>query len=499
MTTKKALIETFPSLSTEVKSRPIGIIDLGSNTVRLVVFEGAARNPLTIFNEKVSARLGRNVASTGRLDAEGIGRAIGALNRFKAVIDGLLVDSVHIIATAAVREASNGADFVNHVQQLFGEQVRILSGVEEARLGALGVLSGIPFANGLVGDLGGGSLELAYLDEGSIENCVSLPIGSLRLIDMSNNKISKAKKIVRDSLKEIEWLDGRKFENFYAVGGAWRTLGRMQMHETDYPLRVLQGYVIPRKEIRDLAKDITKLTADELIGMPKVSTHRLDSLPFGAAVLEVLLSELSIKNFVVSVGGVREGLLFDVLAKPLKAADPLIRSCQGMASRQSRSPDLAKELIDFTGTLFDSLESKETKADARLRKAACWLSDIAWRAHPDHRGSNAFREVLYGAVFGIGHRDRLKLGMAVYHRYESGSTPTAEDFDHIVSDEEERWARILGLTIRLGTKLSSGIVGVLPSARLAIEGNTLVLYVPERHRNLVGDILLTRLDAVAKR
>ena len=498
MTTDTLRSETFPSLSTEVTSRPVAIIDLGSNTVRLVVFEGAARNPLTIFNEKVSARLGQNVASTGKLDAEGIARAVVALSRFHAVIEGLKVDVVHIIATAAVREASNGADFVDHVQKTFGVPVEILSGKEEARLAALGVLSGIPDAEGLAGDLGGGSLELITLKDKDLGTGITLPIGALRLMDMSGGKISKARKIVREALERVDWLESSS-GSFYAVGGAWRALGRIHMDQTNYPFRVLQNYEIAPDEARDLARWISKQRSADLSKMSNVPSHRVDSLPFSAVVLETLLEFVPADKVVVSCMGVREGLLFDGLPDPLKRSDPLMRSCRGMASRLSRSFALAEELIDFTQTLFASLETEETPQQRRLREAACWLSDIAWRAHPDHRGSNAFREVLYGAVFGLNHSERLRLGMAVYHRYESGSIPTAADYNHIVSDEDERWARVLGLSIRLGTKISSGILGILPSAYLTVEQQTLVLNLPKSYKALVGDILLIRLDSVAKR
>jgi len=490
--------ETFPSLSTEVPSRPVAIIDLGSNTVRLVVFEGAARNPLTIFNEKVSARLGQNVASTGALSSEGIARAVVALNRFHAVVEGLKVDLIHIIATAAVREASNGQEFVDHVQKTFGVPVEILSGREEARLAALGVLSGMPNAEGLAGDLGGGSLELITLSEGNLGSGITLPIGALRLMDMSGGKINKARKIVRESLEKVDWLQGVS-GNFYAVGGAWRALGRIHMDQSNYPFRVLQSYEIPREEAGDLARWISKQGSDELAKMSNVPSHRVDSLPFSAAVLESLLQLVPSEKIVISGMGVREGLLFDGLPEPLKGADPLMRSCRGMASRLSRKAMLADELAGFTQTLFDSLESEETPQQKRLREAACWLSDIAWRAHPDHRGSNAFRAVLYGAVFGLNHSERLRLGMAVYHRYESGSVPTAADYNYIVTEDQEKWARVVGLAIRLGTIISSGILGILPTTHLSVEQNTLVLNLPQSYKAMVGDILLIRLDAVAKR
>ena len=397
MTTERVRSEAYPSLSTEVPSRPVAIIDLGSNTVRLVVFEGAARNPLTIFNEKVSARLGQNVASTGALSSEGIARAVVALNRFHAVVEGLKVDLIHIIATAAVREASNGQEFVDHVQKTFGVPVEILSGKEEARLAALGVLSGIPNAEGMAGDLGGGSLELITLKDGALETGITLPIGALRLMDMSGGKISKARKIVKEALSEVDWL-GTTSGNFYAVGGAWRALGRIHMDQSDYPFRVLQSYEIPRDEASALARSISKQRSVELSKMPNVPSHRVDSLPFSAVVLESLLDFIPAEKIVISGMGVREGLLYDGLPEPLKTADPLMRSCRGMASRLSRKAVLAEELIVFTQTLFQSLETEETPQQKRLREAACWLSDIAWRAHPDHRGSNAFREVLYGAV-----------------------------------------------------------------------------------------------------
>ena len=204
--------------------RPVAVVDIGSNSVRLVVYDGLRRSPTPVFNEKILCGLGKGVAITGKLADSGIARALAALRRFRALAKQIGVKQVFAVATAAAREATNGQTFIESAEEAIGVGINVLSGKEEARYAALGVIAGIPEADGIVGDLGGGSLELIDVQDGKLRDGITLPIGPLRLIDMSGGSIKRAKEIVDEYLEKATLLGNLKGRSFYAVGGTWRNL-----------------------------------------------------------------------------------------------------------------------------------------------------------------------------------------------------------------------------------------------------------------------------------
>ena len=228
--------------------RPVAVVDIGSNSVRLVVYDGVRRSPTPIFNEKVLCGLGKGVAITGQLNEAAITRALSALRRFRALVKQIGVHQVFAVATAAAREAENGEDFIEQAEKALGAGIRVLSGKEEARFAALGVLSGTPEADGVAGDLGGGSLELINIKNGKLNDGVTLPIGPLRLIDLSGGSMERAQLIVDEYLHKTDLVDKLNGRTFYAVGGAWRNLARIHMAQTDYPLHVLHHYQMTRAQ-----------------------------------------------------------------------------------------------------------------------------------------------------------------------------------------------------------------------------------------------------------
>ncbi len=476
---------------------PIGIIDIGSNSVRLVVFAGANRNPVTIFNERVLAGLGRNIATTGHLYENGVSRALHALKRFKAVADSLGAKRLIAVATAAVRDAADGPAFAREASHHCGTDIRVLTGRQEAAYTAKGVLCGMPDAHGLVGDLGGGSLEVLALENGAIGSGATIPVGGLRLMDVSKGDIGRARRSVDKALERAPWIGDVKGD-FYAVGGAWRVLARIHMEQRKYDLHVLQNYIISRREALDLAHLISEQSVASLKKLPNISSRRLESLPFGAVVLERLLLNSPVENIVISAFGLREGLLYEGFSEEFKAQDPLIHSCREMAGRLSRAPSFEQELIPWTQAFFEQMTGEEeTVRLGKLREAICLLSDIEWRSHPDHRGENAFHEILFGPLGAVTHDERLFIALGVFHRYEGSGAVGADLSLPALSRERRQRARLIGLLVRLGATLAGGAVGILPDASLKI-GEKLILSVPEMHANLVGEAVDKRLAPVGR-
>ncbi len=329
---------------------PAAIVDICSNSVRLVVYETASRVAATLQNEKTICAIGRDMVTSGRLHAEGCVAALAALARFRVIADGLNVESREAVATAAARDAVNGAEFIARAEKAWGGPIRILAGEDEARIAAEGVVAGIPDADGLAADLGGGSLDMVTVKGGKTGAAVTLPFGPLRLMDQSKGDPDKARDIVDKGLKNIPGLSAPAL---YAVGGAWRSFARVDMEEQNYPLHVLQHYIIPRGRALRLCRLLAGLSKDSLRKVKVVSKRRAESLPYGAVVLERLLEQSDIKDVVISAYGLREGLLFRGLGAEERAKDPLVEFARATNLRTARVPAHAEEMIRWTAPLFE--------------------------------------------------------------------------------------------------------------------------------------------------
>ncbi|CFX62198.1 Ppx/GppA phosphatase [Candidatus Filomicrobium marinum] len=482
---------------------PLAVIDIGSNSVRLVVYEGASRAPVVMFNEKVLCGLGRNVATTGRLGDEAVQRAIRALARFRALADVLKVKSLQVFATAAAREAENGAAFIDEGESVCGAPIRVLTGEEEARLAAQGIVMGISNPDGIVGDLGGGSLELIDLRDNDFRRATTLPLGGLRLIDATGNKIDKAMSLIDEQLDRVDWLPEGRDRTFYAVGGTWRAIAAMHMAQIDYPLHVMHGYVVPTQELIDYAgmiRKAKKLTS--LRGISEVAKARREVLPMGAAVLERLLVRLAPQKVQISVFGVREGYIYNLLSAAEMARDPLLSFCQDYAKLRSRSAEHAQELCSWTDPLFEGPGFDETPEERRLRCAACLLSDIGWRAHPDYRGEQSLNVVAHAALSGIDHPGRIFLALAVYFRHAGQSTGGNDQLSGRLKAAASRRsllrARVLGAAIRVAHMMSAGMPGIVCHTPLSYNGDSLVLSIPRARAALDGERLRRRFATLAE-
>ena len=324
------------------KMEPIGIIDIGSNSVRLVVYEGAVRAQTPVFNEKVLCGLGRSVATTGNLGKEAVERALAALARFRVIAHILSVKNIRVIATAAVRDARDGHDFIERGERILGNPIEVLSGEKEARLAAQGIMMGFVDDDGIAGDLGGGSLELVDLARDRLKEAATLPLGGLRLIDTTGNKIERAIDIIDGALASLPWLANGQGRTFYAVGGTWRSLAKLHMDQIRYPLRVMQGYKLSAREAIDLCEQFRKAKKpSDIPGMAGIARARRELLPFGALVLERLIRCMQPRQIVFSVFGIREGLIYGLLPPHEQMRDPLISFCEDYAALRSRSVEYA--------------------------------------------------------------------------------------------------------------------------------------------------------------
>lgn len=470
----------------------IGIIDIGSNSIRLVVYEQSSRAPVPVFNEKVLCGLGRDLERTGALPPDGVASALDNLQRFVTLARNMKVVRLDLLATAAVRDASDGEAFVAEVRRRTGETVRLISGQDEAKLSGLGVICGMPDADGVMGDLGGGSLELMALDKGKLGESVTLPLGPLRLQALSGKRT--AKETIDEALAGVKWLQNYRGRTFYPVGGAWRAFARLHMEQVGYPLHVIHEYRVAGREAREMAAMLSQQSLKSLEKIVGVSRRRLETLPVSLQVLERVLAILQPKGLRFSAFGLREGFFYNNLSAAEQKRDPLIAYAEDEGARWRRFELMPDEIHDWTSPLFEG----ETAREARLRRAASLLSDISWADHPDYRGEQALLRVLRMPVPGIDHQERAMLSLALMWRYKTGMR--GEDAAMALNLIEDEWAAVaqrIGTSLRLAYNLSGGAPGLLPRTSLHKAKGIVRLIVPPALRNQLGDVTERRLEAVA--
>ncbi len=478
---------------------PIAVIDIGSNSVRLVVYEALTRSPTPIFNEKVLAGLGREVQSTGLLAKDAVEKALSTLVRFRALCNTLQVDRVLGIATAACRDAENGPEFIAQAERICRTNIEVLSGKREAQLSALGIISGIHRPDGLVGDLGGGSLELIDVYGHRIKTGVTVPLGGLALQDASGRSMRKAEKIVEDALYDVEVLPEGAGRTFYAVGGSWRSLAHLYMARTGYPLHVMHGYRIPAKEALEFCKLVHRYKPGQIAQMEVISNARRPLLGYAALVLEHVIRRAKPKDIVVSALGVREGLLYALLDPKEREKDALIAAAQNLNVLRSRSPKHGEELIAWTDRFMATSGLGETADEKRLRHAACLLADIGWRAHPDYRGEQSLNIISNADFVSIDHAGRAFLALSVFFRHAGlGDEEVSPELLALTSKRLLELAQILGAALRVAYMVSASMPGVLPNTPLRVERGKLVLRMKGKFAALAGDRVGSRLKQLAK-
>jgi len=479
---------------------PIAVVDIGSNSVRLVVYEGVARNLTALFNEKALCGLGREVQTTGLLAADAVEHALSTLKRYRALCDIMGVKKILAIATAACRDAKNGRAFIELAGRIMRVKIDVLSGSREAELTALGVISGVHHADGVVGDLGGGSLELIDVHGTRVRRGLTRPLGGLALADISAKSFKKAEKFVKKTLGGLPVLKGCEDRTFYAVGGTWRALARLHMWQTGYPLHVMHGYAIAADDALEFARLVHRVDVDTLSNIEVVANARRPLLPYAALVLEYILRIGRPRQVMFSALGVREGLLYSLLKQKDKEKDGLIEAARDLNQLRSRSPRHGEELIAWTDRFMATSGLDETAEERRLRHAACLLADIGWRAHPDYRGEQSLNIIAHGGFAAIDHPGRAYLALAVFYRHVGlvADDELSPRLRELATTRMLDRARVLGAALRLAYVISAAMPGVLEETSLGVERHRLALRLPGRTAALGGERVLSRLRSLSR-
>lgn len=493
-------VDADPTAQGRLKgARPVAVLDIGSNSVRLVVYERHARSLTPLYNEKTACALGRGLAQTGKIAYENIDRALTAIQRFALVSRLMRVGTTHILATSAVREASNSKAFVDAVEEIMGAKVTVLSGAEEAHFAALGAISGMPGFVGVVGDLGGGSLELSSIADGTDSTGETHELGVIRLQDDSENSPAKAQAVAKRRLKKSALLTARG-GSFCAIGGTWRSLAKVHQVLRDYPLHMVQHYEVAAADMLELCEQIVAATAagKPYTGSEHVSSSRRELVPYGAAVMIEVLKAGKFDTVVFSALGVREGYLYGLLGDAERSVDPLMQTAEQMSVLRSRSPAHAEDLIEFTAAFLTTVGITETEEELRLRKVACYLADIGWRGHPDYRGEQAVDMVAYGSATGVDHPGRAFLAEVLAVRYMGLKQKSmSQSLLALSGAGMSARARLLGAAFRVAYPMSAAMPGVLPRVSFSVDKGILRLHLPTDLAFLDGEHLRGRLDQLA--
>ena len=482
----------FDDPSARALSR-VGVVDVGSNSVRMVVFDGAARSPAYFYNEKVMCGLGKGLAETGHLNPEGRARALVALRRFALLARGMNIHNLTVVATAATREATDGPAFQAEVLAQTGLKLWIVDGEEEARLSAQGVLLGWPEAKGVVCDIGGNSMELARIGDGKVTRRVTSPLGPFRLQQIKGTAADRQKHIVK-ILKGLQAEMKSEGERIYLVGGSWRVIARLDMERRNYPLTVLHEYRMTPRNLLDTIQWILGSDPATLRARIGTSSERMDLVPLACEVLRELIDLLKPSEIDVSAYGIREGLLYEVMPERLRQRDPLIEAARIAEQISSRIPGTGKMLFEFLAPLFPDA----SKERIRLTKAACLLHDTTWRAHPDYRAEACFDNATRANLGGLDHPGRVFLGLSLLHRYKNSRAGSRlEPLFRLLTDDQMQDAEILGKAMRFGAMFAVGDPAKAGTLKWSPKKRLLELTLTPDGQDLFGEVARARFASLA--
>lgn len=472
----------------------VGVLDVGSNSVRLVVFDGAARAPAYFFNEKILCGLGAGINETGRLNPEGRRRALAEIRRFKLLAEGMGLPPLSAVATAAVRDAEDGPDFREDVERETGIKLYVIDGREEARLSAQGVLLGWPGASGLMCDIGGSSMELAEINAGHVGKRVTSGLGPLKLAGIKGGKKAlraHIKQVMGDLAAEM----GTDHERLYLVGGSWRAIAKLDMLRRGYPLWVLHEYRMTPSGLKKTLDWIAKADLDEARRQTSTSSARMALVPVAALVLKRLIQTFHPKEIAISAYGIREGLLYEQMPEKLRGRDPLIEAARFYEAKDARLPGAGKGLFAFLYPLFRN----ENAARRRIIRAACLLHDVSWRAHPDFRHEVTFEAATRANLGGMTHEERVFLGVALLHRYKTNRDECRfADVFSILSDKDLAKAEVLGKAMRFGAMFTIDKPHEKASLRWRPKKRELHLSIKPEAVDLFGEAAEARFAALAQ-
>ena len=466
------------------KHEPIGVIDIGSNSIRMVIYRRYGRYPLPLFNERVTVKLGEGLDQNEMLSPDKIALALSALRRFSHIMNAMSLERTIVVATAAVRRAKNAAVFTTPAEEIIGVPITVLSAQDEARLVTLGLTANMPHVSCLVADLGGGSLELVLVKEGQVQKSTSLNMGHLS---------TRTESEIGTLLCAVDWLGDVAGATLYGIGGSFRALGSAYVKRSNYPLFLLHRLELNVPTVLDI---LTSLQGDEpdLQGIP---AGRRDSIGMAADIMAALIRRSGVSQLAISGTSIRDGLVADMDTGFSPKKDPLLSACKEIANHSQRFDGLNDVLIDCLSPIASLLDIPDPQ---RLLKAACLLSDISWNEPSELRGALATDRILALPIFSLSHKERAWLAKVVYHRYigMKENKPTLPVFNRLLTPAESKGALALGVGLRFALIYCAGIPDYLSAIQFKVTDEAIYYDVAAHGLPLFDEHSERRLRVFAK-
>jgi len=491
-------------INAPLKHKRVGVLDIGSNSVRFVIYELFGGHFSPVYNEKVLAGLGRSLKATGKLSEKGKTLAFDSLRRFKAIADAQGLGKLLIGATAALRVAKDAPDFIVQVKDEIGLDISPISGEEEARLTAMGMLAADKRVRGLAADLGGASLEFVHVQDTGPAKGISLKLGPF---EMLGSHLSDAENFTNVEIKakietELDQIDFSTFEGqaLHLIGGAWRNLAAIHQKRHNYPMRTLQAYRMSFEEVRALVLWSYGEGRDTILDWPGISSRRLETLPYSGYLLEMIIQRMKPSVVVISTTGLREGLVYDAMDPVLRQRDSLMDGCRDLARGNLQAVHFGDPLYKF---LEDAAEHFPkcfgNENENRLRKAACFLAGIGKGLHPDYRADLVFNDVLYAPLANLTHEERAYLALILFSSYTGKALPkNSVAVEALLSEEERLYARTYGAAMRLAIVATGRSADLFESFKLNISEGALELSVTDVQAALLSERVTYRLEKLAQ-
>jgi exopolyphosphatase / guanosine-5'-triphosphate,3'-diphosphate pyrophosphatase len=390
----------------------------------------------------------------------------------------------------------DGPEFIAQIKELTGFEVSIISGAEEGRLSSLGVLAGAPGAGGVAGDLGGSSLELVTLAPDGPGFGESWQLGPLAMGNLDPYDPVAARLSIDTILKQSQVLQTNIGGEFHAVGGAWRSLAKIDMIMRDYPLRVLHNYVITRNDAITLCDFVAGQSRKSLERIDGATGKRAETLPYAATLMRAVLDHGKFDSVVISSHGLREGILLEQLSPEEREQDPLVAGAIAMTGGTLRSHAFGEALFWWITPVFDDLPRLfPNNRGEILRACACLLADIGATLHPDDRARIAFDLVLRAPYPAASHIERVFLARILARRYGAKLDEIEPKLVKRLLDEDLLMrADALGSALRLGAELSGRSADLLSKCGLHVVNGCLVLSTSADMKGLIAETVVKRLE-----
>ncbi len=485
----------------------IGIIDLGSNSARLVIVNLFAEGYFMVVDElKESVRLGQDMERDGFLKPARVAETIKTLKMFRKLCDASGVTRIIAVATEAVRRAKNQRSFLDEIQATCGIKIRVLTSEEEAILVYRGVINTMDIPKGIVLEIGGGSTKIVYYNRRNMLNYVTLPFGAVTLTGLFSGdglkpeeQAAKIEEFFTEQLKQVEWLKEVDPDvQMIGVGGSFRNLFKISKMVHKYPLDCVHNYKMQTEDFNPVYDMIKVLDLDRKKKIKGLSAERADILPAALAVIRAFINYMNVESFTFSGAGLREGLMFNqalpsTIEKPI--ADVLNYSLTTLVKYYDCDEKHVEHVVNLSIQLFKQLRvlHKFPRQYLKILKVAAMLHDCGMRIKYYNHQRHSWYMILNANLYGVSHRDIVLAAFtACCHKKEDINAYDWARYRDIITEDDLDVVKKLGVMLRIAESLDRANSGVIKSINCDILGDSVIM-----KTEIEGDATLEIKNAMA--